>query len=69
MYCVSDPVAATTPSAQNAAMAANQAANSAAMAANLTASTNQGEGRVIGRPRRIVQPNRKYVGPAWTNTT
>lgn len=50
---------------KNAAMAAD----SSTPAGKNDKWTNQGEGRVIARPTRIKQPNRRFVGPEWVNTT
>lgn len=66
--------AAMAAKCKSAAMAAKLGepraqGKSAAMAADAATTTNQGEGRVTSRPRRIVQPNRKYIGATWDNTT
>lgn len=69
--------AAMAAKGRTAAMAAKRsrtrstamAANSPATAADDAARTNQGEVRVTAMPPRIIQPNRRYVGPEWSNGT
>jgi len=62
---VNNPSQDTKAAGRNAAMAAN----SAATVVDDATRTNQGEGRITARPPRIVQPNRKYVGPEGSSGT